>query len=624
RHYWSEYGIPAFEDHHHHEDEPEEGHDHDHAHEGVKIRMRRHTARGQAQIMSLPGPFVWLKLDGAYTDYRHEEVEAAGEVGTEFALRSATVDLQARHDRSAFDRSNGTTIGIQALWSDYRAGGSIALTPTKEYGLAAYLVDERSPSFLPSRVRLQIGARYDWRRVEPEREGAADIGVIRPRDFGAFTASVGALYDLADGFTLGASVSRAFRTPNANELFSEGPHLATYSYEVGNPDLEEETGLGVDVFLRIARERLRGEVAVFRNGIDDYIYTRNTGELSPTGLPVYQHVNGDAVLTGFEGSAQWRVSREFVVEGTVSYVRGTLTATDEPLPQIPPLQGRVGARYETQRFFVAAGWRGAARQDRTGEFETPTDGYGIFDASAGYRWPVGGQLHTLTLRVDNITDEVYRDHLSRIKEIMPQAGGGATLLYGVNFGGGRGRARRRARASSPPHPSRARPPRAFRQGSCTRAGDHGARSPGDNRTLPNPRPRRRRLRPGRGRGRAAAGADRGPRPAAGRAVHHAHLRPESRRQHRGPTRLSAGAQRRRRADTPPHAPGDARRGPRRRRNGAFGRPAAHGPARRRAGPAPDRRRFARAHARRRAPPRAPHAQAGDRDDRSGRAGRGER
>src|SRR5690606_27013595 len=317
----------------------------------------------------------------------------------------------------------------------------------KEYGLAAYLVDERSPSFLPSRVRLQIGARYDWRRVEPERGGVTDIGTIRTRDFGALTASAGALYDLADGITLGASVSRAFRTPNANELFSEGPHLATYSYEVGNPDLEEETGLGVDVFLRIARERLRGEVAVFRNGIDDYIYARNTGELSPTGLPVYQHVNGDAVLTGFEGSAQWRVSREFVVEGTVSYVRGTLTATDEPLPQIPPLQGRVGARYETERFFVALGWKGAARQDRVGEFETPTDGYGVFDASAGVRWSVGGQLHTLTLRVDNITNEVYRDHLSRIKEIMPQAGRGANLLYRVNFWAGR----REARKGAPAH-----------------------------------------------------------------------------------------------------------------------------------------------------------------------------
>lgn len=436
RYYRSEYGIPAYGDHHHHEDEHglEEDHDHDHAHEGVKIRMQRHTARGQAQIMSLPGPFAWLKLDGAYTDYRHEEVEALGTVGTQFELRSGTIDLQARHDRSAFDSSNGATVGIQAQWSDYRAGGSIALTPTKEYGFAVYVVDERELVPIVNRpLRLQIGARYDWRRVEPARESVADIGVIRTRDFGAFTASAGALYVLGDGVTLGTSVSRAFRTPNANELFSEGPHLATYSYEVGNPDLEEETGLGVDVFLRIARERLRGEVAVFRNGIDDYIYARNTGQLSPTGLPVYQHVNGDAVLTGFEGSAEWRVTRGFVLDGAVSYVRGTLTATDEPLPQIPPLQGRLGARYEAERFFVAAGWKGAARQDRVGEFETPTDGYGVFDASAGVRWPVGGQLHTLTLRIDNITNEVYRDHLSRIKEIMPQAGRGVSLLYRVNF-----------------------------------------------------------------------------------------------------------------------------------------------------------------------------------------------
>ena len=229
RYYWSEYGIPAHGDHHHHEDdhEHEEDHDHDHAHEGVKIRMRRHTARGQAEMLSLPGPFVWLKLDGVYTDYRHEELEAAGEVGTEFALRSATVDLQARHEDPPRNHHRD-----QALWETTVRVVRSRSRRRRNTDLRV-LVDERSPSFLPSRVRLQIGARYDWRRVEPEREGAADIGVIRPRDFGAFTASVGALYDLADGFTLGASVSRAFRTPNANELFSEGPHLATYSYEVG-------------------------------------------------------------------------------------------------------------------------------------------------------------------------------------------------------------------------------------------------------------------------------------------------------------------------------------------------------------------------------------------------------
>jgi len=433
RYYWSEYGIPSYHvgdhpaDDHEHEEDEDHDHDHGHDHEGVKIRMRRNTTRGQARLSSGVGPFSSIELDGTFTDYRHEEVEASGEVGTTFELLTGTADLLARH--AALGPFAEGAVGVQAHWSDYTAAGSIAITPTNEYGLAAFFLEE----FDVGPMRIQLGGRYDWRRVEPERPGAEEIGEIRTRDFGAATASVGALYDLGGGVGLGASVARAFRTPNASELFSEGPHLATYTYEIGNPDLEEEIGLGADVFLRVTRDRFRAEVAGFRNQIDNYIYARNTGDLSPTGLPVYQHVNEDAVLVGFEGSAQWSVTERFVLDGTVSYVRGTLTATDEPLPQIPPLHGRVGARYETQRFFVAAGWRGAARQDRTGEFETPTDGYGIFDASAGYRWPVGGQLHTLTLRVDNITDEVYRDHLSRIKEIMPQAGRGASLLYRVNF-----------------------------------------------------------------------------------------------------------------------------------------------------------------------------------------------
>jgi iron complex outermembrane receptor protein len=75
----------------------------------------------------------------------------------------------------------------------------------------------------------------------------------------------------------------------------------------------------------------------------------------------------------------------------------------------------------------------ASRQDRLGEFEDMTDGYSVFDATAGYRWMALGRAHTLTLRADNITNTTYRDHLSRIKEIMPQPGRSISLLYRVNF-----------------------------------------------------------------------------------------------------------------------------------------------------------------------------------------------
>lgn len=413
RYYESEYGIPGFEG----------GHA-----EGVTIRMRRHTARGQLRIESGLGPFESIEVDGGYSNYYHAEIEHGGILGTEFGLLTATGDVLARH--AELGPFAAGAIGFQAQWHDYAAGGSLHITPSNEYALAAFFLEELD--FDP--LRIQLGGRYDWRRVRPAETGfVEEVGEVRTREFGSVSASLGALYDLGAGFGLGASVARAFRTPGANELFSEGPHLAVYSVEVGNPDLEEEIGLGLDVFLRVTRDRFKAELAAFRNAIDDFIYARNTGRVSPTLLPIYQHDNADAVLSGVEGSAQWSATDRVVLDGTFSYVRGTITATDEPLPLIPPLNGRVGVRYQTQSFFVGAGWKGAASQDRIGEFETPTDGYHVFDASAGYRWVESGRIHSLTLRAENVTDTEYRDHLSRVKEIMPQAGRGFSLLYRLSF-----------------------------------------------------------------------------------------------------------------------------------------------------------------------------------------------
>lgn len=409
----SSYGVPGYEG----------GHEH-----GVTVRMRRHSVRGESLVRPRSGPFRSVEFDATYNHYHHEELEHGGILGGEFGLLTASANLVARHEALG-PLSNGA-VGIQTNWSDFAAGGSIETPPANEYALAVFFLEE----FDLSPVTLQFGARYDWRRVVPEEiDDHSEIGVIRERDFGAWSASLGALYDLGEGIAIGASIGRAFRTPSASELYSEGPHLATYSFEIGNPDLEAETGLGIDLFARVHRDRFKGEIAVFRNAIENYIYPRNTGATSRTDLPVYQHVGEDAVLAGLEGSAEWRALTNLVVDATASYVRGTLTRTDEPLPMIPPLNGRVGARYETPRYFLGAGWKAAARQDRIGEFETPTDGYHVFDAFVGVRWALGGQVHTLTLRVDNLTDTVYRDHLSRIKAIMPQAGRNATLMLRANF-----------------------------------------------------------------------------------------------------------------------------------------------------------------------------------------------
>lgn len=402
--------------------------------EGVDIEMRRHALHGAARMDGTYGPFTELEIDGKYTHYHHRELESADIVGTEFGLLTGAGELTARHDELGPLESGA--LGVRVGWTDFAAGGSTHTTPSTEWTAASFLLEELGIGSF----RLQGGARFDWHRITPLEQEETEIGTIRTRTFGSVSGSLGALYTPYEGIGFGASVARAYRTPDTGELFSEGPHLAAYSFEIGNPDLAAEIGVGVDVFVRVNRDRFHAELAGFHNALDNYIYYRDTGEQTESGLPIYQATGADAVLIGFEAAGGAEIVPHFVVNGTVSYVRGTISETDEPLPAMPPLRGHIAARYERPEFFAGVAWRAAAEQQRIAEqdFETATRGYSVLDTDVGVRWTAFGRIQSVSLRVDNVTDEVVVDHLSRIRdrdtnERVPGPGRSASMTYRVVF-----------------------------------------------------------------------------------------------------------------------------------------------------------------------------------------------
>ena len=417
--------------------------------EGVGIAMRRHMARADAERRVGLGPFSSVHGNASFTHYEHEELEEGGEIGTSFGQDLAVADLVARHD--SVGRLTQGAVGVRAQWRDIVTGGSLRTPNTRDYTLAGYLVEELGLG----PVRLQGGVRYDWARYEPQERAFVTVGeesvLARPREFSALSGSLGVLWETRSWLSLGGSIARAFRTPDFNELYSDGPHLAAYSYDVGDPRLRKETGIGADLFARLRAGGVEAEVTGFHNRLDDFIYLRNTGEPGRQGgRYVFQYSNTDAELTGVEGDVQWSVTSRVVVDGTVSLVhgrvtgaRGTLPAdpalglpereASANLPFIPPLNGRVGVRYDTPRWFAGTAVRMASRQERLGDFETETAGYGVLDLNAGMRLTIDGRLHTLTLRVDNALDKEYREHLARTKEIMPQSGVNVSLLYRLIF-----------------------------------------------------------------------------------------------------------------------------------------------------------------------------------------------
>lgn len=396
--------------------------------EGVRIEMDRGSARVQTLVDEPAGLFRQIRLDASYTWYEHREIEPPDILGTLYRRQNLNGDVLARH--GGWGPFTAGALGARVAWEDFGFGGGLYTPNTRRTQAAAYFLEEMDLDPL----LISWGLRYDLVGTDPLEENRdSDIGEIRDRTFHSFSGSVGVLYSAASGLSVGASAARAYRSPDINELYSEGPHLAAYSFEVGNPSLEGEVGRGLDVFLRFESERLRMEAAGFYNDIKGYVYGEDTGELSRVLLPIYQFRSNHAVFRGFEASADVHAGGGLALEGVVSSVRGSLKESGDPLPLVPPLKGHAALKYEHPRWWVRGEAEMAASQERVGEFEEPTDGYTVFNASAGVRLTLRGRLNVLTVRLDNATDTEYRNHLSRVKEIMPAAGRGLSVTYRVVF-----------------------------------------------------------------------------------------------------------------------------------------------------------------------------------------------
>ena len=150
-------------------------------------------------------------------------------------------------------------------------------------------------------------------------------------------------------------------------------------------------------------------------------------------VPIYQYTGNDARLFGAEGSIQVDLGSRHEVQSTFSWVRGELTDSGTPIPWTPPLKGRLAFVRNGDLVKWTASLRGASQQTRLGPFEEPTDGYVVPDFAAQMHFVRGGMLHTVTLAMDNLTNTTYRDHLSRVKSVMPEPGRNVRLLYRLHF-----------------------------------------------------------------------------------------------------------------------------------------------------------------------------------------------
>ncbi|MCC5914276.1 MAG: TonB-dependent receptor [Balneolaceae bacterium] len=414
---------------------------------GVDIEMYRRYLEVKSYIHSDTDFINRFDIQGTYAYYTHRELEKPSTptdrdiVGSEFGVLTSNLRLNMHHSSYGF-----VDKGVIGLWGEHRdyASGGFTHTPeTNEYAIAGYIFQETTLN----RVNIQGALRYDYRLVAPQQERQSIfIGQIRNRSFSGVSASLMGSYPLTDHLKIGSTVMRSFRTPGVEELYAEGPHLANYSYEIGNPDLNSERGWGSEIFLRSRHSSSVFNMAIFRNQFSNYVFPRETGQpsLKREDLPEFQFQGKQVLMVGAEMNYEVELLRNIVQRGTMSYVRADfidddrsipfIANTDGPfVPMIPPFNARFDLDYRRSDYNFGVSTRMATSQNRTDEFEEYTDGYFVVDLNGQYQYYGSNVLHTLSLSVENIFNTEYRNHLSRIKSIMPEAGRNVKLLYRVYF-----------------------------------------------------------------------------------------------------------------------------------------------------------------------------------------------
>lgn len=414
------YGLPGH-GHEHEEEHGEEEHgeeehgEEEHAGEEeggpfIDLEQSRFDVRGE---YALNGEyFESVKFSWGTNDYEHAEVEPSGEIGTLFENDAWQARVEAIHAPIAGWRG---AFGLQLDDRDFSAAGEEAfLAPTKTESLGLFLVEERDYDW----GHAHLGGRVEF--LEHDNELAADF------DDTSISLAAGVDFELAPDYTLMLNVSRTERLPAAEELYANGPHLATSQFELGlavlGTDPDKEVSMNYDIGLSGRGGRLRWDIHVFYNRIGDYIFQNLTGA-EEDGLPVAEYAQADADFYGIEAEATLSLGRLGGFEAELGLLGDFVYAELDDgryLPRIPPM--RLGTELTLRNDALTTSldvlWH--SEQDNISSFRT--DSYTMVDLSAIYAMTLQETRLDLFVRGTNLLDEAARRSTSFLAPYAPLPG----------------------------------------------------------------------------------------------------------------------------------------------------------------------------------------------------------
>ena len=401
---------------HDHDEDEHDDHDHDHAHEAgpwIDLKSERYDVRTE-----LDDPFAGfkkLRAQASYTDYQHDEIEE-DTIATHFKNKGYDGRLELVHNPlGAWEGVIGTQYGQQKL---ELTGEEAFLAPNTTKKWSVFALEHAQLND----VHVELAARVDQQKIDIDDSSKKDF------DGSAFSVSGAANWEFAPNYKLSLVTSHQERLPLAQELYADGGHFATNTYELGNDQLSKEKSNNVELGFHYDDNTFDYHVHVYHNWFDDYIYAQTLDRYKDFRL--VQYAQDKAKFYGAEAEAGYQISPIYKLSVFGDYVRGKID--NDNAPRVPA--GRLGTKLNAD---FDDHWSGSAeyyhvfQQDKIAAYETDSQSYNMLNLGVAYSGNYSNVSdYRVFLNANNLLDDQVYQHASFLSTI-PQVG--RNFSVGVNF-----------------------------------------------------------------------------------------------------------------------------------------------------------------------------------------------
>ena len=458
--YENDYGVPG-----------------EHAESDTLIEMESDRFEFRTEInVSDSDWLTGIDLNIGYGDYSHSESGWEDHNGTAEWHTHSTYLREGIEGKIAFKHEIGNlrgVFGIHGLFDEFKIVGEESIFgglsrtwsdfPDLNTSGATSSSDPQNPSIKgeeSSRISLFLVEEYDlsndttlnggirWDSASKEYEST-----IADRDDTTFSANAGVSHDLSELWNISGNVNYSERTPDSAELYSDGAHHPTEAYEIGNPNLENETAVGVEIIVRKTVGKVTGQFSAFHTKYNDYILLEHTGNERGTdgnlahekfadefdagveGLEEKAYGAVDAEFQGIELEIDWLAMENAGWDLLLSFYGDTLRGKNKTeggnLPRIPASRLGLGFEVMQEKLDFGVKLTRSLKQDNLGDDEEVTPAYSVLDAFATYDVHFGDSVGELFVKGSNLTDELAYNHASVLKQFSPLPG--RSVEIGLKF-----------------------------------------------------------------------------------------------------------------------------------------------------------------------------------------------